>query len=120
MNTTTEFSPPGPTSNESPDWSTRAWGRPMIHVAFSQTGNDNLVATAEVRYHGIRLRGIRIYRRQPDGALTVILPQKRFGETVDQVYYFLNSEEREQFCRDLVWAYENGIGRRRSASPATN
>ena len=84
-----------PMPADGPDWGTRPWARPIVHLAYGNT--DNLVATAEVTYHGVRLRGMRLYRRPSDQSLMVLFPQKRYGETLDNVYYFMNPEEREQF-----------------------
>ena len=116
MNTLPTLAPPYLSTSEGPDWSTRPWGRPTIHQAFSQNGNESLVAIAEISYHGIRIRGIRLYKRSSGEGVVVLLPQKRFGETMDTVFYFLNTEEREQFVRDIVWVYESGLGRRRTSS----
>lgn len=116
MNTLPTLTPPYPSTPEGPDWSTRPWGRPIIHPAFSQNGNESLVAIAEITYHGIRIRGIRLYKRSSGEGVVVMLPQKRYGETMDHVFYFLNTEEREQFTRDIAWVYESGLGRRRPSS----
>jgi len=41
------------------------------------------------------------------------MPQKKFGESIDKVVYFVNSPERDLFNSDLTWAYRNGLGKRR-------
>lgn len=43
------------------------------------------------------------------------MPQKRFGEAIESVFYFYDPVEREQFHRDIVWIFQSIFGRRRKA-----
>lgn len=93
-----------------PDWTRRPWGRPTVHQANSDM-NTKLVGVVEFKYHGIRVRGVRIYRND-NGTLSVTMPQKRFGETIESVLYFHDAGEREQFNRDVIWLFWSVFGRR--------
>ena len=86
-----------------PDWGSRPWGRPTVFAAQSDL-NAKLVGMAEFRYHGIRIRGVRIFRND-DGTLYVNMPQKRFGESIESVVYFHDPIEREQFNHDVAWLW---------------
>ena len=93
-----------------PDWSQRPWGRPTVHAAQSDL-NPKLVGMCEFRYHGMRIRGVRVFRNE-NGTLSVNMPQKRFGESIESVVYFHDPIEREQFNRDVAWLYTSIFGRR--------
>lgn len=94
-----------------PDWSSRPWGRPTVHAAYNEM-SPKLVGAAEFKYHGMRVRGIRIFEND-NGTMSVNMPQKRMGETIESVIYFHDPYEREQFMRDIVWLFWSVFGRRR-------
>lgn len=93
-----------------PDWARRPWGRPTVHAANSEM-NARLVGTAEFRYHGIRVRGVRIFKNE-NGTMSVNMPQKRFGESIESVIYFHDPLEREQFSQDVLWLWQAVFGKR--------
>lgn len=105
------YTDPTPISSleETPDWSTRPWGRPTVHPAIGT--NPNLVATCDFRYHGLKVRGVRVFRG--DNGLNVNMPQKKFGDSIQNAVYFINAEERERFQNDVIWVYNHVFGRRR-------
>ena len=96
-----------------PDWAARPWGRPTIHQAKSEA-NPHMVGTAEFRYHGLRVRGVRIYRNVETGVISVSMPTRRFahGDNVEvaDVVYFHNPVEREQFVSDVAWLWQAIFG----------
>lgn len=94
-----------------PDWSNRPWGRPTVHAASSDI-SPKLCASVEFRYHGLRIRGVRIFEND-NGTLSVNMPQKKFGDSIESVLYFHDPVEREQFIRDVVWLYWTVFGRRK-------
>jgi hypothetical protein len=100
---TTEMEP-------APDWNSRPWGRPTVHWARNEL-SPRLVGIAEFKYYGMRVRGIRIFEHD-NGTLSVNMPQKRMGETVESVLYFHDPLEREQFTRDIVWLFWSIFARR--------
>lgn len=91
-----------------PDWTSRPWGRPIIHPAVGN--NPNLVATCDFRYHGLKVRGVRIFRGS--GGLSVTMPQKKFGDSIQNSVYFLSPDERELFFHDVTWLCAQVLGRR--------
>ena len=91
-----------------PDWTSRPWGRPIIHPAAG--ANPNLVATCDFRYHGIKIRGVRIFRGAQ--GLSINMPQKKFGDSIQNAVYFLSPDERELFYNDVLWLCSQVLGRR--------
>lgn len=96
-----------------PEWATRPWGRPTVHMTVSDL-NPRLVGTAQFKYHGLRIQGVRVYMND-DGTLSVTMPQKRFGDTIESVLYFHDALEREQFERDVAWLWQAIFGRAHAA-----
>lgn len=99
-----------------PDWASRPWGRPTIHLTKSDM-NENLVGTVEFKYHGIRLRGVRVFRNVHTGHMSVNMPQKRFGESIESVFFFVDPTEREQFYHDVLWLWQAIFGKRMPFTP---
>ncbi|MBM3463247.1 MAG: hypothetical protein FJX76_14180 [Armatimonadetes bacterium] len=93
---------PLPPLGPAPDWSTREWSRPIIH--FAHGDNPNLVAVCDFKYHGIKVRGVRLFRSDKD-KLSVVMPQKKYGDAIQNAVYFLTQEDRETFQADVTWAY---------------
>ena len=91
-----------------PDWTSRPWGRPIIHPAAGT--NPNLVATCDFRYHGLKIRGVRIFRGAQ--GLSINMPQKKFGDSIQNAVYFLSPDERELFYNDVLWLCTQVLGRR--------
>jgi len=91
-----------------PDWQSCPWGRLTIHAARST--NSNMVGAAEFKYHGLRIRGVRIFHNQ-DGTLSVNMPQKQFGDTIESVCYFHEPAERAAFCHDVAWLFVHVFSR---------
>lgn len=115
MSSQYEIRPDQTAQQPAPDWASRPWGRPTVHAADSEV-NARLVGTVEFRYHGIRVRGVRIFENE-NGTMSVNMPQKRFGESIESVFYFVDPLEREQFSRDVVWLFCSVFGRRRRQRP---
>lgn len=92
-----------------PDWDSRPWSRPVLRQAFNDS-SPNLVAVCEFNYQGLKIRGVRLYRTER--GLVVNMPQKKFGDAIENTVYFLDREERERFTRDITWVFDNGLGRR--------
>lgn len=100
-----------------PDWSTRPWGKPSLKMAHNDN-SPNLLAVCDFKYHGLKVRGVRVYRTER--GLIVNMPQKKFGDVIESAVYFIDQEERDRFLADVTLVYNQGIGRRhaqRAAQP---
>ena len=105
-----EYSPEVVSSDPEPIWSNRPWGRPTVHQAQSPV-SPRLVGMVEFRYHGLRVRGVRIFGNT-NGTLSVNMPQKKFGDAIESVVYFSDPVEREQFTHDVAWLFQTVFGHR--------
>lgn len=93
-----------------PDWGTRPWGRPIVHLAKSEA-IPRLVGTVHFQYHGIHIQGVRIYLHEDTATLSVNMPTKRFGDSIESVLYFVDAAERDLFEQDVTWLWQAIFGR---------
>jgi len=98
-----------------PDWGTRPWGKPTLKMAHNDN-SPNLLAVCDFKYHGLKVRGVRVFRTEK-GGLIVNMPQKKFGDVIESAVYFLDKEERDRFLEDVTLVYNNGLGKRQNQRP---
>jgi hypothetical protein len=93
-----------------PDWNCRPWGRPSVHLARNEN-SPHLIATCEFKYHNLRVRGVRLYKRDDD-SIYIAMPQKKYGDFFQSLVYFTDQAERELLQQDLGWLYVAAVQRR--------
>jgi DNA-binding cell septation regulator SpoVG len=84
----------------------KAWSHIVIHPV-PNPSNPNLLATCDFRYHGLQIRGVRLFGA--GSGVSIDMPSKKFGDSIHNSVYFVSPVDREMFYCDVVSVYKEYI-----------
>lgn len=75
---------------------------------FTKGCNGNLKAYVSVIYHGLVLKGIKLFSRKESGELFIAMPSQKNGDDYKDTFYFKDQKKKNELEKKIITEWEKG------------